>query len=219
MARDIDVRRGAMVVGIDLRARRVRFDDGTQLRFGVLVSTMPLTNLVGLIDTPPEAVMDAARRLRATSVTYWDVGVVGSNRPGAAHWVYFPEPDIPFYRVGSASAAVSSLAPLGHRSYYVEVSHRHGLPCPVGDSHILAALRRVAFLREDEEPLVFARTTIDCAYVLMDEDYGDARHTILEWLASQHILSIGRYGGWMYDSMEGVIIQGREAAARARELL
>ena len=52
----------------------------------------------------------------------------------------------------------------------------------------------------------------------MDAAYGRARATLLDWLEGQRILSVGRYGRWTYDSMEGAMIQGREAAARVRDL-
>jgi protoporphyrinogen oxidase len=213
----VPLRTGAAVTSIDWRERRARAGDDV-LGYDALVSTMPLPDLVATLVDPPSAVTDAAAELRATSVTYWDVGVAGANPPGAAHWVCFPEASIPFYRAGSASAAVPSVAPAGHRSYYVEVSHARGTACPTRDEEVLSAMRTVGLLAADEEPVLLHRTTIDCAYVIMDAAYGRARATILDWLSSQRILSIGRYGDWTYDSMEGAMIQGRDAAARVREL-
>ncbi|MBI3178430.1 MAG: amine oxidase, partial [Deltaproteobacteria bacterium] len=152
------------------------------------------------------------------SVTYWDIGLSGANRPDDPHWVYFPERDLPFYRAGSTSAAVPSAAPAGCRSLYVEVSHPRGKVCGVTDAHVLAGLRRVGLVGERQEPLFAERSTLDCAYVIMDHAYGAARATLLDWLAREHILSVGRYGAWTYDSMEGAMIQGRDAAARVRDM-
>ena len=190
----------------------IRLDNGECRRYRALVSTMPLPDLVAALLNPPDHIARAAIALRATTVTYWDVGVARANEEGDAHWIYFPEPDVPFYRAGSASAAVPSLAPPGHRSYYVETSHPRGTPCPSGDQEILDGLRSVGLLKPDEEPVLFERMTIDCAYVIMDDEYGEARETILAWLEEQRILSVGRYGSWIYDSMEGAMIQGRNAA-------
>jgi protoporphyrinogen oxidase len=205
-------------VAIDWREQTVRTSSGRLLRYQHLVSTMPLPDLAGLLRDAPTAVIEAAAALRATSVTYWDVGLAGKNRPGSPHWIYFPEPNLPFYRVGSASAVASALAPPDHRSYYVEVSHPRGTPCPAGDTEVLSGLRRVGLLGAQQEPVTLERSTVDCAYVIMDAAYGGARSTLHEWLAEQHILSVGRYGDWTYDSMEGALIQGRDAAIRVREL-
>jgi protoporphyrinogen oxidase len=205
-------------IRVDWKRRAVHFAGGVSATYGVLVSTLPLNALVALLDGAPEAVRAAAARLRATSVTYWDVGMRGANRADDAHWIYFPEADVPFYRAGSASAAVASLAPAGHRSYYVEVSHAQGTSCPASDADVLAGMRRVGLIGAHEEPVQLHHTTVDCAYVIMDHAYGTARATVLDWLASERILSVGRYGAWTYDSMEGAMVQGREAAARARAL-
>lgn len=205
-------RTGVATESIDTTARTVNGD----VRYSSLVSTLPLTELVKRITDAPESVREAASKLRATSVTYWNVGLEGANGPHDAHWIYFPEPHLPFYRAGSASAALPSLAPAGHRSYYVEVAHRSGTPCPVGDAEVLAGMREVELIGAAEQPVVLEHHTVPIAYVIMDADYGSSRAHVLEWLASRDIQSVGRYGAWTYDSMEGAMVQGREAARRLR---
>ncbi len=197
---------------IDTSTRTVNGD----VRYTSLVSTLPLTELVKRVTDAPESVHTAASQLRSTSVTYWNVGFRGANGPHDAHWVYFPEPHVPFYRAGSASAALPSLAPPGHRSYYVEVAHRTGTACPVSDTQVLAGMREVGLAGAHDEPVVMERRTVPIAYVIMDDAYGPARAHILDWLASRDIVSVGRYGAWTYDSMEGAMVQGREAARRLR---
>jgi protoporphyrinogen oxidase len=53
---------------------------------------------------------------------------------------------------------------------------------------------------------------IEYAYVVFDEDYDEARGTVLAYLERVGIRSCGRYGSWVYNSMEDSIIQGMEAA-------
>lgn len=212
-----EVRTGFAVMRVDWRRRVLEARGGARLGYRTLVSTMPLPDLVAALVDPPDAVRDAARSLRAASVTYWDVGFTRPNPPGDAHWTYFPDPDVPFYRVGAPSAVLAGLAPPGCRSLYVEVSHPRGAPVPATDEEVLQALRRVGLAAENEEPAVMARTTLDCAYVIMDRGYGAARARLLAWLESERILSVGRYGAWVYDSMEGAIQQGQRAAARVAE--
>ncbi|MEM6533437.1 MAG: FAD-dependent oxidoreductase [Myxococcota bacterium] len=210
---DAPIHFGAEAVAIDWQNCTVRFADGGERSYRRLVSTLPLSDLIARLVAPPDVIAAAGAKLRATTVTYWNVGVARPNDPGDAHWIYFPDMDLPFYRAGSASAAIPSLAPAGHRSYYVETSHRRGETNPFSDQDILEGMRRVGLLLEKEEPVLFERMTIDCAYVIMDDNYGPARSRLLEWLKSQGILSVGRYGSWIYDSMEGAMVQGREAAS------
>ena len=207
-----DIQLGETAVQINWKQKTVETKSGSIFHYTFLVSTMPLPDLIFAMKDAPEHVVQAARKLRATSVTYWDVGLAGRNPEDAPHWTYFPEPEFPFYRIGSASAAVPQVAPADHRSYYVEVSHARGTNCPHSAEDILRGLRTAKYLRADEDPVLLEKTTIDCAYVLMDHAYGDARQTIVEFLESIDIHSIGRYGSWTYDSMEGALVQGKETA-------
>lgn len=215
---EAEVRTGVVVTRVDWRRRTIETSAGSPLGWRALVSTAPLPDLVALLVDPPELVRTAARRLRAASVTYWDVGLPRANRPGDAHWTYFPDPDVPFYRAGSPSAVLPTLAPPGHRSLYVEVSHPRGTLVPATEAEVLRGLVAVGLVASDEQPVLVTRETLDCAYVIMDAEYGGARRLVLEWLASVGILSVGRYGAWTYDSMEGALVQGRRAAAQAAEL-
>ena len=209
LARDLPVRFNAAVHKVDWRAKEVQLITGERLGYQTLVSTMPLKALAQSLVAAPEAVQHAAAQLRSASVTYWNVGLARANGPQDAHWIYFPEAQVPFYRAGSSSAAVPGVAPAGHRSYYVEVSHPTGSACPASDADILRGLRSVGLLRPDEEPVLMEAQTLDCAYVIMDQQFGAARALLLEWLQAQRILSIGRYGAWTYDSMEGAMLQGK----------
>jgi len=187
---------------------------GDAFEFKRLISTMPLPNLVDALENAPEAIRNARDLLRCTTVSYWNVGVSGSAPEDAPHWIYFPGKEIPFYRVGSPSAAVSSTAPKGHRSYYVEVSHSSDVSCPYSDEEIVKGLRDVNLLGANESPCLLESHSIPCAYVIMDSEYGQARNTIMQWLNDQQLYSIGRYGAWTYDSMEGAMVQGRELARK-----
>lgn len=207
-----DIRLGETAVRINWKNKEVETDSGNHWNYTFLISTLPLKDLILSMDDVPDAVLQAAHKLRATSVTYWDVGLHGKNPEGAPHWTYFPEKQFPFYRIGSASAAVPQVAPENHRSHYVEVSHLRGTPCPHSTEDILRGLRSAKYLKPGEDPVLMHKTTIDCAYVLMDHAYGSARQTIMDFLQSVDIHSIGRYGSWTYDSMEGALIQGRDTA-------
>lgn len=209
------VRTGVAALEVDLDAKVVRTSTGERIGYDALVSTIALPDFIGMLAHAPETIRNAAARLRAVDVTHWNVGVSGEQQSTAPHWIYFPESHVPFYRVGSPSAAAGHLAPKGYRSYYVEVSHKRGTPPPVETEQILEGLYQVGLLGRDDAVLFANPTTLDAAYVLMDHDYGANREAILAWLEQQRVQSIGRYGSWTYDSMEGAIVQGRDAARRA----
>jgi protoporphyrinogen oxidase len=209
----------ARVAGICLDARRVRLSDGSTRPFGRLVSTLPLPSLVRVCDGVPDAIRDAASRLRAVSVSYVNVAV--RLPPGAPplehHWVYFPEARFPFYRAGCPTAAMPSMAPEGCRSFYVEFSHRGPVDGEGLCRDAVSGLRAAGLVGGGDEILFTFARTLPYAYVVFDREREPARTAILRWLASRGVTSVGRFGGWTYGSMEDALKDGRGAARRLLE--
>jgi protoporphyrinogen oxidase len=203
-------------VEVRWQERQVRFQDGEVRPYDRLVSSIPLPDLIRLMaPSPPSAVVAAAARLRATSVAYVDLGVRGPVNEGH-HWVYFPAPEVPFYRVGSYSNVAPHLAPEGHGSLYVETSVPPGGSLPDWSTlmpRIRAGLVEHGLI-ESEQAIVLERPRlIKCAYVLFDHAYAESRGEALSWLDEVAIEPIGRYGRWTYSSMEDALLDGLEAGA------
>ncbi len=207
---------GVRVTSIDLDQHCARLDDGRIVRYENLVNTMPLKNFLELLEHTPVELEAASVKLRATTVHYFDIGVKG---PGAAgshyHWVYFPETEFVFYRVGSYSSVHPELAPDGCRSYYVEISGGYdefrnnldGLK-----KRVIEDLIKGSTLSADDEILFMDLCEIPHAYVIFDSSYEAARSTVLDSLAAHDVQSCGRWGGWNYGGMEDALIEGRGAA-------
>ena len=205
---------GVEPVAIDPAARTARLSTGEEVRWRHLVATIALPELVGLCAGAPAAVREAAAQLRATTVTYVNVGARDVGGP-AHHWVYLPEERYGPYRVGSASSAVPSLAPPGHRSFYVEFSARAPLDAAVVEPQAVETLLELGLIRGREDVLFLETRAIPHAYVIYDERYGPARRAVVEWLEERDILVAGRYGRWEYSSMEDALLAGRECARKA----
>ena len=153
------------VVSIDPASRRVTLADGSELQYGALVSTMPLPSLVQCIQGAPASVRKQAGRLRHIGWRYLDVAT-RTPAPIEEHWVYVPEPSIPFFRVGIYSNALPAMAPPGCSSLYVELADRDTEPdLPA----ILTALAKLGAITSPDDVL-FARTRdIEYAYVVFDQ--------------------------------------------------
>src|SRR5690606_22973601 len=92
-----------------------------------LVSSLPLPELVARMVGVPDAVREAAAKLRSVRWRYLNVATA-TRPPIEEHWVYVPDPDIPFFRVGVFSNAVPSMAPPGAGALYVELTDREHDP-------------------------------------------------------------------------------------------
>jgi protoporphyrinogen oxidase len=204
------------VTKVSSQQRTATLSDGRQVSYRSLLNTAPLPQFLALLADVPEGIRDAARRLRATTVHYFDMGVRG---PGAIdshhHWIYFPEPEYVFYRTGSYSAVHPGTAPPGCRSYYVEMSGGADDLLKEPEQlkrRVVQDLQRARILSERDEILFMDLCEIPFAYVIFDHNYERCRQTILDYLAGLGIRSRGRGGGWGYGGMEDALLDGKAAA-------
>lgn len=213
-----EVELGRAPISVDLPNKTVRMKDGEVIAFERLVNTVPLDVFVDLLlagapEVVPEAVVEAKAKLRANSVLYFDVAIKGAPKAHQDyHWIYLPEEDFPFYRVGSYSAVEPSLAPAGHRSYYVELGHYGEVDPSRFEQPVLDGLKRLGIVERDEDVVFMIPNVLSPAYVLFDHAYEKARQTILQWLDSTDVVTMGRYGRWQYNAMEDALREGMEAA-------
>ncbi len=200
---------------IDTETRLVRFNDGTTCSYDRLVSTLPLPSLIQMLQPLPQEIKQAGESLRYISV--YDVNI-GVKRPNISdvHWIYFPEPEYLFYRVGFPMNFSSAVVPVGCSSMYVEVAvlPDEYIPEQILLEKIYDGLERSRILQNTTDILTVDIVRIECAYVIHDLHRSLALLTILPYLDQQQIYSIGRYGAWEYDSMEGAILAGKQIAER-----
>ncbi|MFQ5767602.1 MAG: protoporphyrinogen/coproporphyrinogen oxidase, partial [Acidobacteriota bacterium] len=157
------------VCSVDSGTRRVRTVDGRVWPYSTLISTLPLPRLLKLLVQPPDWIAAVARSLRATSVVNINLGVARSDLT-RRHWIYFPEEEFVFYRVGSPTAFCQASAPPGCSSLYVEVA-RLGLQpgeLPGLVDRVKKDLLRCGLLRADDSIAAQQVTVIHPAYVIFD---------------------------------------------------
>jgi protoporphyrinogen oxidase len=202
-------------VEVDLDRRVLVLEGGEEVAWQRLVSTIPLPDLLGRCRPLPERIRDGAGGLAWVDVHVYNVGV-GGTAPVDAHWIYVPEPEFPFYRVGIASNVSPAVAPEGHYSLYVETSRRpdEAVDPDALRTEVLQGLGRTGLLPDPERVVVADHLEIRPAYVVHDRHRREALPDLLGFLEERGVLSVGRYGAWTYSSMEDALNHGREAAER-----
>lgn len=203
---------GSGVEEVEPGRRRIKLSGERDWRdYAGLISTIPLPVLIARMPAAPARVRAAAGRLRWLRWRWLDVAL---RAPAGVdwHWAYVPEPRWPFFRVGVYSNALGRMAPPGCSNLYVELADRDGA---LDEAGIVAALVAIGVVRDPADVLFATERRIEHAYVVFDDEYAGATAEIHAWLASVGVRSCGRYGAWIYNSMEDSMIQGREAAAWA----
>ena len=209
---------------INIRKKTAYFNGGKfKEKFQFLVSTVPLSELIlKIIDNVPEEIKKAALKLRHTSVLNLNMGVKRENIDHG-HWVYFPENEHVFYRVGFPKKFSDGMCPPGTSSVYVEIACRPGEINRERKGKLIAKaeedLIKTGILEREDEILVRKCIQIRYAYVIYDRNRDRNLEIIQEYLREKNIYSVGRYGGWKYSTMEEAILEGREVAKKIRERL
>lgn len=201
---------------VDPVAKQVITADGRTFRYDVLLSTMPLNLLVDQLETAPAEVTRAAGDLAWSGSHIVGIGI---DRPvdSDKNWVYFPEADVPFYRVTYLSNYSPHLtAAPGQFSLLTETSHsrhKHEDPDTIVD-RVIDGLVKTGLMRESDRELIVARWRCSPAmsYPVPSVGRDAALGTIQPWLRSQNIWSRGRFGGWLYEigNMDHSAMQGVE---------
>jgi hypothetical protein len=178
---------------------------------------MPLPDLLAQIDDLPRELVEGGRRLRYVSVLNLNLGFDRPS-PSPYHWVYFPELEFPFYRVGVYSNLCAASVPPDHSAFYVEISHLPERRIELDGlvDRVVESLREVGLASREAALRQTAAFDIPCAYVIHDRERSSFLPRALEYLDRHRIHSVGRYGAWEYSAMEDALWQGRQAAERAR---
>lgn len=192
------------LVGLDAERRLARFASGESVEYEALVSTMPLDRLVATIDDCPSEVREAAASLEHNGV--WIVGV-GLERPleDDRSWLYFADPEIPFYRVTNFAKYAAANVPGGDTGRYSSLmtetaysDHR-----PRGRDRLEEAVVSglvATGLMEPDTPIASVHTIdVEYAYPIPTLGRDDALRLVQPWLMERDIYSRGRFGSWRYE--------------------
>ena len=109
-----DIKLGHKVVRIDPKERLLYFENGATAAYDGLVSSIPLPELIPMIDGAPRDVLEAAARLACSEVVIVNLGI---DRPDLvdAHWTYFYDRDIFFTRLSTPHLQSPHNVPAGMR--------------------------------------------------------------------------------------------------------
>jgi protoporphyrinogen oxidase len=196
---------GERVVSID-RKSKVATTSKRQIRYDHLISSAPLVALLDMCGMDYDAAV-----LSHNKVQVFNLGF-DSKGPTGVHWIYYPQRDISFYRVGFYDNIFGS----DRMSLYVEV----GLPwdaelsrdeCGALKARVLVDLQTCGVLTS--QSLVASHDVLlDPAYVHVTTQSNSESTARRELLAAQDVHSIGRYGAWTYCSIEDNIVEARALA-------
>jgi protoporphyrinogen oxidase len=219
MAAGCGIAYGRRVVRLDPVRRRIELSDGTATPYGSVLATLPLNRLMQLSGLSVDAEPDPS-----TAVLVLNIGATKGPSCPAEHWLYVPDSDAGFFRVGFYSNVNAAFLPGQERerqdrvSIYVERAYRDGQRPDAAETDRYAAavveeLRAWGFIDRAE---VVDPTWIDVAYTWA-RPRSAWRTLALRRLEEAGIYPVGRYGRWIFQGIADSIRDGFSAGAAFKE--
>jgi protoporphyrinogen oxidase len=187
------------LMAVDLE-RRVARTPKREIQFQRLVSSAPLNRLLHICALPHDASLFSWNRVQIFNLGFDRKG------PPEPHWIYYPDRERVFYRVGFYDNIIES----DRMSLYVEI----GFP-RTGSIDVTALRQKVLedLAREgvitDHQLVAEHNVAMDPAYVHITKASMAERARVAALLAGHGVHSIGRYGGWTYCSIEDNIVEAQ----------
>ncbi len=196
------------VTRVDL-TRKTAQCKGKTISFDYLVNTLPLPEL--LRRTGEAELAALADKLVHTQVTVYNFAIKRKVKPFS--WIYFPDKQDPFYRIGLQSGFSPANAPQGVSTFYVELpgDYPH---TQAGEARIWKALAQKGIIKESDDVLFSFWQSLPYAYAVYDKFRASAVSQALKALAGRGCFCAGRYGKWEYSFMEKSLLEGLELAKK-----
>jgi len=213
-----DIKLDHKVVKIDPADKLLHFANGKQIVYQNLVSSIPLPDLIPLIDDVPAEVQTAVDKLACTSCLAINIGLSREDI-SPAHWTYFYDRDFIFTRISFPHMFAPGNVPEGTGSIQAEIYFSKKYK-PLEHTHeecidlTIKDLKRCGLIREDDKILYKGARQIDYANIIFDLDREDALSIVHDYLDGINIHVAGRYGLWGYQWTDESFKSGESAVER-----
>ncbi|MBI5638120.1 MAG: FAD-dependent oxidoreductase [Nitrospinae bacterium] len=208
-------------VRVDAKKKTIIFKNGKKISYGALITTAPLDHFVKkMLAAPGPDILHAASGLKRNSGLVVGIGI---NRfiKNSRCWVYFPDPAVPFYRVTYFSnySPLNVPRPGAQTSFMCEISSgptQKRNPAAIVKETV-DGLVKSGLIRPDDRRRIASAWMMKVPYLYpiptLARDASLA--PIEERLRGHGIRSVGRFGGWRYETgnMDHSFMAGHEAAA------
>lgn len=199
---------------INLQNKTISTSKGRVLPYEKIISTQPLNELVDCINCVPDQIRSYGEKLKYVSVLNINLGI--SSNVSDKHWVYVPEDNYLFHRIGFPHNFSDYMAPKNHSSIYIEISYdsQKGINIQKAMEQSVSNLLKLKLLQHPEQIAVKNIIDITYAYVIFDHNRQKCLSAIKDYLKSEGIYTAGRFGSWDYFSMEDAFMDGWNTASK-----
>ncbi len=210
------------VVKIDADSKTVYLNNGENVHYENLLSTMPIDVLFKTIEKAPQELIETSAQLKHSRTNIVGIGLKGKPKPELVTkcWMYFPESNSPYYRVTVFSNYSPNNVP--------DINTHWSLMAETSESSV-KPVNRESLIKDTINALIedglIEKATDVVSEFMVSYEYGyptpsvnrdELLKPLQPWLENKNIYSRGRFGAWKYEvsNQDHSLMQGVELINR-----
>lgn len=200
------------VTELDLDKKVATLSNGEEVEYEILINTMPLNKFLELLGGYEEL----NNEMSYNKVLVFNLGF---DKPSPLctkeHWLYIPSKNCNFYRCGFYNNILGTK----NLSMYIEIGYNKDdkITQEMINNQLeltLKNLKESKIISEDMKLVEYVDIIMDPAYVHISAETERKIDKLKEDLATKDVYTIGRYGAWIYNSMEDSMVVAKKIAEK-----
>lgn len=203
------------ITKIDEDQKIAYLSNGNKVEYEYIINTIPLNKFLLLFNNYNEL----QKKLSYNKVLVFNLGFnKKSEKFTKEHWLYIPDKNINFYRCGFYNNILGQ----EKLSMYIEIGYNKNdnIAKEEIDKQLkltLNNLLKLNIIDENTKLEEYVSIIMDPAYVHINTETTKEIDELKEKLSNNNIYTIGRYGAWIYNSMEDSMLKAKELAEKLQE--
>lgn len=200
------------VTAIDFDTKTATLSNGEIVEYEYLINTIPLNKFLEL----PGDYSELINEMSYNKVLVFNLGFnKKSELCTKEHWLYVADKDCNFYRCGFYNNILGN----ENLSMYIEIGYnkKDGITQEDIDNQLkltLENLKKLGITDDETELVAYCSIIMDPAYVHINTETNRKLDNLKADFAGKSVYTIGRYGAWIYNSMEDSMLKAKELAEK-----
>jgi len=200
------------VISIDVHNKKAKLSNNEEIEYEYLINTIPLNKFLNI----HKGYDSLIEKMSYNKVLVFNLGFdKKSPLCTKEHWLYIPTKDCNFYRCGFYDNILGT----NKLSMYIEIGYNKNEEITKEEINkqlklTLKNLLDMGIITNKMNLKEYVSLIMDPAYVHINTDTEKKIQKAKEELKKENIYTIGRYGAWIYNSMEDSMLKAKELAEK-----